>query len=148
MRKFFTIALAACAVSAAAPAAAADWRVVNIDGESERGGVSVAFIDLDSLSRSGDDVRFNMQVRFSTSPAQWDSLRAQVHVECSTRRWESTSSGLYLGENMVQESGRVPMSDTLPETNGFRVVAGVCGNAYMSGTVVPSDHAPTVFAER
>lgn len=151
MRKYRVFALAAAAagavlVPAAAPAAAADWRVVNVDGESEIGGLSVAFVDLDSLRRSGGDVRFTMQVRFSSAPAgQWDSLRASVHVECATGRWESTSSGLYLGENLVRESGAVPMSETLPETNGYRVVQGVCGNSYMTGTVDPAEHARSLF---
>lgn len=147
MRKFLICFLIA---AAPAPLAAADWRVVAIDGDSDMG-AAIAFVDVETVVRAGAGnaatVTFVMDVRFSRPPEPgWDGLRATMRAECAAHRWESSESGLYNGAQAISHSGPTPMETSEPETNGYKVIDAVCGGQYMTGSVDPIAHARGVFA--
>ena len=113
-------------------------------------GMAVAFVDLETVARgSAGDVTFVMDVRFSRPPEPgWDGLRATMRAECATHRWESAQSGLYSGDRQISQSGPTPMEPARPDTNGYKVIDGVCGGQYLTGSVDPVAHARGVFGGR
>ena len=146
MRKSILMAaLAAAAAAAPAAASAQDWRVVAIDRETQRG-ISVAYADATSIRRSGDEVRFFMQVRFGSPPPEFDGLRAEMRIECSARRWGSEGSALYLGEQRGQDVGGNPLQEVRPDTNAALILDNLCNGRFESGTVDPAVHSRGVFA--
>jgi len=144
MRAYFVVALI---FSTSTTALASDWRVAVIDNESQMG-VSISFIDLETIERSGDEVRFEMDVRFGRPPGRWDGFRARIRAGCQTRRWETEGVALYRGDERMGEAVPVPEQDAAPDSNAYQVIEAVCAGHYHTGTVDPTLHARSVFEGR
>lgn len=144
MRNPILFAVAAAAAAAPAAAYAQDWRVVSIDEDTPHGR-SVAYADAASVRRSGDEVRFVMQVRFSRPPEGVDSLRGRMRIQCSGRRWGSEGSALYLGEESRREFPANALEAVRPQTNAAIILDNLCNGRFETGTVDPAAHSRTVF---
>jgi hypothetical protein len=135
---------AATATAAGAQAQAPAWRVVTIDGDGEHG-ASVAYVDTAALVREGDEVRFNMLVRFQDPPPGTDQLRGRMRADCAGRRWGADGSAFYLGDTLIREMGPVALERVAPGTNAANVVEGVCTGRYLSDPVEPESHSRDLF---
>ncbi|MGQ0588860.1 MAG: hypothetical protein ACT4N8_04915 [Sphingosinicella sp.] len=144
------ILFASVALFASSAAQAADWRVVAIDDAGEPGqtvGASVAFVDLETIARQGDTVRFAMEVRFRPQRGSANIMRSRMRAECTPRRWASEGSAIYADDRLLDESGPSPMADARPGTNAVNVIDGVCNRQFQSGSVDPASHAEGILAQ-
>ena len=142
--------LFASMLGAATAAGAADWRVVAVDDAGEPGqtvGASVAFVDLETIARQGDTVRFTMEVRFRPQTGSANIIRSRMRAECTPRRWPSESSAIYANDRLLDESGPTPMDSARPGTNAVGVIDGVCNRRFQSGSVDPASHAEGILAQ-
>jgi len=138
------------ALFASSAAQAADWRVVAIDDAGEPGqtvGASVAFVDVETIARQGDTVRFAMEVRFRPQQGRANIIRSVMRAECTPRRWASEGSAIYADERLLDESGPTPMDNARPGTNAVGVIDGVCNRRFQSGSVDPASHAQGILAQ-
>jgi hypothetical protein len=141
------IVAAAAALAVPAAAMAETWRLVAVDEKTSRG-VAAAYADLDSISRSGDELRFRMQVRFGSAPPHFDGVRSSMRIQCEARRWGSEDNHLYLGEQRGADIGPTATSDVRPGTNGAIIVDNLCSGRFLSGPVDPAVHSRTLFEAR
>lgn len=98
-----TFALAAALLAAAAPAGAETWRASSSDG------AIVAYIDVDSIERSGDRVIFRRELRFpdirtlGNGRLRFDRLQALYHGDCRAMTLRNMSVRAKLGDAIVLE---------------------------------------------
>ena len=144
------ILFASLAFFAASAAGAADWRVVAVDDAGEPGhtvGASVAFVDVETIERRGDEVRFAMEVRFRPQQGRANIIRSVMRAQCTPRRWASEGASIYADGELIDRSGPDEMTEARPGTNGVLVIDGVCNGRFESGSVDPARHAAQVLAE-
>ncbi|HYG29544.1 MAG TPA: hypothetical protein VD887_04945 [Allosphingosinicella sp.] len=143
MRRWILLA-ASAALAGAAPAAAEEWRAVAID-DTTRHGMAVAYADADSIARSGDEIAFDYQVRFSNPPERFDRLAGRMRIQCGARLWGSQGSAHYLGETRGAEFPPMALQPVRPDTNGAIILDNLCGGRFLSGPVDPGAHSRAVF---
>ena len=144
------ILFASVAVFASSAAQAADWRVVAVDDAGEPGqtvGASVAFVDVETIERRGDEVRFAMEVRFRPQQGRANIIRSVMRAECTPRRWASEGAAIYADGELIDRSGPDEMAEARPGTNGVLVIDGVCNRQFQTGSVDPAAHAARLLAE-
>jgi hypothetical protein len=130
-----------------AAAGAETWRAIAIDDTTAHG-AAVAYADTDSLSRTGDEVDFDYQVRFSSPPLDFDRLAGRMRIQCGARLWGSEHSAHYLGERRGSEFPAVELQPVRPNTNGSVIVDNICSGRFVSGPVDPAAHARAVFGAK
>lgn len=144
-----TILFATAAMLSVSAAGAADWRVVAVDDAGEPGqtvGASVAFIDVETIERRGDEVRFAMEVRFRPQQGRANIIRARMRALCTPRRWASEGTSIYAGDELLNQSGPGEMDEARAGTNAVLVIDGVCNREFQSGSVDPASHAQGILA--
>ncbi|MEA3015446.1 MAG: hypothetical protein QOI38_168 [Sphingomonadales bacterium] len=147
MIRFAAPAAAALALAAAAPAAAEQWRAIAID-DSTALGMAVAYADAATIARTGDEIAFDYQVRFSRPPATFDRLVGRMRLDCAGRRWGSDHSAHYLGATRGAEFGPRALTPVRPDTNGSVILENMCGGRFLSGPIDPAEHSWQVFGGR
>ena len=142
-------ALAAAAALSAVPAAAAaeTWRAISID-ESTAHGAAVAYADTDSISRSGDEIRFDYQIHFASPPLDFDRLRGRMRLQCGARLWGTENSARYQGERRGEEFSGGELRPVQPDTNGSVILDNLCSGRFVSGPVDPAAHAREIFGAK
>lgn len=130
-----------------ATAFAQSWRVVAFDDETPRG-ASVAYADAASIERSGDEVRFLMQVRFASPPPDSDNLRSRMRVQCGARRWASEGTSLHVGDRLTHELGSTEMAEARAGTNGAVIVENICSGRFESEVVDPETHSRQLIGRK
>jgi hypothetical protein len=128
----------------AAQPAQSDWRVAASDiqsGAGHSGGGTVGFVDLASMSRSGDRVSFTLEVHMlgQRDAGGPDTMVSHMRAECSARRWSTTDTVIYRNGAEVDRAGGTPPVTVDPGTNGYSVVTAVCTGQFRTGPI--SDRA-------
>jgi hypothetical protein len=141
------VAALAALLAAAAPAAAEQWRAIAID-DSTAHGMAVAYADADTIARSGDEIAFDYQVRFSSPPENFDRLAGRMRLDCAGRRWGSAGSAHYLGNTRGAVFDARALEPVRPDTNGSVILDNMCGGRFLSGPIEPAVHAREVFGAR
>lgn len=147
MRIVIRFAALAAAFAAAAPAAAEQWRAIAIDDATALG-MAVAYADADTIARSGGEIAFDYQVRFSRPPETFDRLAGRMRLDCAGRRWGSEHSAHYLGATRGAAYGPRALTPVRPDTNGSVILENMCGGRFLSGPIDPAVHAREVFGGR
>jgi hypothetical protein len=110
------------------PLAAADWRVAST---SDQG---IAFVDSQSVVRSGDNVTFRLDQRWSVPRGNGSTeLRESVDADCVSRRWTSTSSSR--NQTLKQEVKMTIKTVASPGTVYDGVITVACTGQYRSDAV-------------
>lgn len=122
-------------LAAQPPAPAPDWRVIARDEAGESGpriAGSIAFLDLRSVVRRGDQVEFTMEVRFRNrvDASGPNGMRAAMRAECSTFRWGSFSTIMFRGTEERSRSGPTEMAVAEVNTKGRQVINAVCNGVF------------------
>lgn len=118
-------------VAAAAPAAAADWRLA---AESDR---AASYLDMTSVALEGGKARFSRwMVLAAATAAGADNIRDSFTVECATRRYTVVKAELLQGERSV---GGLPASGGVAaEGSVLASLADIaCGRRQPDGAAVP-----------
>lgn len=137
-------ALAAVAIAAAAPARAQQWRAIAIDDKTPHG-MAVAYADAQTVARTGDEIGFDYQVRFSSPPDGFDRLAGRMRIQCSARLWGSQGSAHYLDGRRSAEFPPMELQPVRPDTNGSVILENMCGGRFLSDPVDPAVHSRGVF---
>jgi hypothetical protein len=151
--RLLLVLFAALPAPLAAQPPAPDWRVIARDEAGESGpriGGSIAFVDLHSLVRRGDQVEFTMEVRFrnrqdANGP---NGMLSAMRAECSTFRWGSFSTIMFRGTAEHSRSGPTEMSFADVDTKGRQVINAVCNGVFEPDPVAdPIAYARGVLGE-
>ena len=142
-------ALAAAAALSAVPAAAAaeTWRAISIDDTTAHG-AAVAYADADSIARTGDEIRFDYQVRFASPPLDFDRLQGRMRIQCGARLWGTEHSARYQGDRRGAEFSAGELQPVRPDTNGSVILDNMCSGRFVSGRVDPASHAREIFGAK
>lgn len=127
-----------------APAAAADWRVVLTD-EEEDFGRSVAFVDARTVERTGDDIRFRVDIRIERPPITADGLRGRVRADCRTYSFETSDMSYYVAERLLRAAPAEPAHQAAAGEHMFVLLENLCGGRFLSGSVDPVAYARAFF---
>lgn len=138
------VLLGLAATSAAAPAAAPEWRVAAASADP----TSIVFVDAASVARSGDTVTFRADTRLrEPTPLGRRSIDEQVEAGCESRSWKSRSSFSY------RDKGRdMTATDTVTTVAGRGtvregVIAAACTGRFATGPIPdPARFAAAYFA--
>lgn len=127
MRKETTCLLVVSMLSIAVPASAQDWQLV------DRGGGSTAYLDRESVSRTGNRVRFWLKHVFeSPSGGQGrpliDTITGLYEANCTDREYTPIQSRNTLRGETVQSYGRERSSFAEPGTVIYHVIGVACGD--------------------
>jgi len=110
------------------PLAAAQWRVASTSADG------IAFVDSGSVVRSGDNVTFSLDRRWSVPrPDGSTELRESVAAGCVSRSWTSTSSSP--SEKLKQDIKMTIKTVGTPGTVYDAVITAVCTGEYRSDAV-------------
>lgn len=142
----YPFCLACLAAAVAAPAAAEEWRVVTIDDEDPDMGRSIAFVDLSSLVRAGDNVRFRMDVRMERPAGA--GVRGTIAAGCTSRDYQPLQGVFYNGDRPISPPTDEPAANAEPGTNMYLVIEGVCAGRYLTGPVDPVAYSRSAFARK
>src|SRR5215510_11609643 len=81
-----------------AAAAAPDWRVVTLNTD-DTFGRSIAFVDMSTFERKGDDIQMTMDLRLERPFSDGvDATRTRMHIDCAGKRLEIFGGDLLQGE--------------------------------------------------
>lgn len=139
---------AALALAVSAPAHAVSWRLV---GNNDEIPAIVAFVDADSVQRSGDTVSFVLIYYVEGETADSDiGVRQQRVAICSTTNFQVSSERRWIGpteqpEVAVDTKFTVAGAGSIDESS----INMVCGSqAYIGGPISdPDSYAKNYFAD-
>lgn len=138
-------ALAAVVAVAAAPAVAQQWRAIAIDDKTGHG-MAVAYADAETVTRTGDEIGFDYQVRFSSPPENFDRLAGRMRIQCTARQWGSQGSAHYRDGRRSAQFPPMALQPVRPDTNGSVILENMCSGRFLSGPVDPAVHSRGVFS--
>lgn len=128
MKKALVRALGgACLLSlaAASPAAAQSWRVTGVGGEAPDR--SVYLVDVDSIWRNGDNVRFKSMTIWEVADGDTDRSVTDRAGNCKTRIAYIEKNRFYLEGELQSEDGETEPAEAKAETMIGDVLDAVCG---------------------
>ncbi|MEA3015660.1 MAG: hypothetical protein QOI38_382 [Sphingomonadales bacterium] len=128
--------LLACALAAwPSAAAAADWRLVTVNGDigAEYGLSLAGFVDYDSVTREGPVVTFRL-VLVSEVPTRsgMDNARALIEADCPPGRYRHLERTFYGGDQVLDRIGADGPVEAEPQSTIWLLIEAACNG-------VPSD---------
>ena len=136
----FLLAAGASVAADSAP----QWRAAAFG--SETGNMAIAYVDQASIERTGEAVRFRLDMRLRAPlPSGQDRLEEVIAADCATRSWRGERNWTY------EENGRPMRATEVLETTAASgtvdnaVLTAACTGAFESGVVADVDRHARLF---
>lgn len=123
-------------VAGSAPAGATTWRLT-VETPHPEFGRTMAFVDTDSLVRTGSQIRMRIDLRIERPPGNANGIRALVTGDCADHWIQVTDGSYYAGDRLLGPVPAEPRHRAEPDTNYRTLLDRACVGNFSSGAVDP-----------
>lgn len=126
---------------AAPPAAAEDWRLTHRSPDEPPFGTALAFVDVDSVRRTGDSIHFFYRIAFRED-GEIRGARVDAEANCASWRYRMLRQGEYRGDMLLREWDLD--DDWLTADDGSNVqivIEAACLGRYLTGKIAVAAYA-------
>ena len=97
----------------------------------------MAFVDTDSVERTGSQIRMRIDLRIERSPNNANGIRALLVGDCAEHWVQVTEGSYFSGDRLLGPVPAEPRHPAEPGTNYYLLLERACAGSYSSGAVDP-----------
>jgi hypothetical protein len=131
---------------ASGPAFAADWRLTSI--RPTRFGLSLSFIDAQSIRGGRGQVQFSTLTFFNRQTGKMNRVSSVVAADCPSKTYRFRQIVLFRNQQPLSEWHSTATSTAMPQSNIFDSISSACGISDLGMHVEGIEHFAADYFQR